>query len=304
MTGAFEEYSVIHKEKYFDIIYHKDFNWLGINNHSSEHLNVEILELEKNYSLQGLHSLKMFNFLSVPVNEVKELFIITSDSSSKEIFFYKCIIGDNIKVIDLNKINNYEENLNLVVFTGHGGGGTSIVVKLLRYLGVHFGDDCGSITNRKAHESVSFRHLSYLLNDEENQGEIFNSLSKIMSVYNIKYQGLNCFKDIKISQKLIHLSKFIESYKVVSILKEPNNYFNTPEGERFYNSSKIELMEYQRPLVEGVPMFHLDFYKFFTDYTYVNKVLNFIGHDKLIDTEEEFIDLKNKIDFNEKALER
>jgi hypothetical protein len=125
-----------------------------------------------------------------------------------------------------------------------------------------------------------------------------------MSVYNIKYQGLNCFKDIKISQKLIHLSKFIESYKVVSILKEPNNYFNTPEGERFYNSSKIELMEYQRPLVEGVPMFHLDFYKFFTDYTYVNKVLNFIGHDKLIDTEEEFIDLKNKIDFNEKALER
>jgi hypothetical protein len=304
MTGAFEEYSVIHKEKYFDIIYHEHFKKLGINNHSSKYLNVELVDLKKNYSLQGLHSLKILNFLSVPVNEVKEITIIISEPSTKEIFFYSYYFdGLTYKLVDLNKNKNSTVNDRYVVFTGHMGGGTSVVVKLLRYLGVYFGDDCGDIDNRKTHESISFRHFSGLLDHSEPNDNIFESLNKVKSIYNIN-EGLNCFKNVKISKNLTYFSNIIKDYKVVSVIKEPNNYFNTPEGERFYNSSKIELMEYQRPLVEGVPMFHLDFYKFFTDYTYVNKVLNFIGHDKLIDTEEEFIDLKNKIDFNEKALER
>jgi hypothetical protein len=54
--------------------------------------------------------------------------------------------------------------------------------------------------------------------------------------------------------------------------------------------------------LEGTPVFHLDFYKFFTEYTYFNKILKYIGSDNLLENEEHLEKIKEIIKFDNKVL--
>lgn len=299
----FQNYNTVLSEESFDIIYYEKTNWVGINNRSHPYINIEFIDLDMNFSLFGSLRLKNLNFKSNKIESGKKYIIIVSLEGLDEIFIYNVELNDG--KLYIHKISNLTENndkLNFVIFTGHMGGGTSVVVKMLRYLGLYFGDDCGNIENRKTHESVSIRHcINHMLN-ENGLSYPINSFKKVMSVYKYEENEINCFKNIFISQKINEFSEMINDFKVVSIIKNPNSFHNSGEGQRFSETTESERMKFQRPLVEGVPMFHLDFYKFFTDYNYVNKVLKFVGSDKRINDFMEFKLLKNKIGFDERAL--
>lgn len=299
----FQNYNTILSEESFDIIYYEKTNWVGVNNHSNPIIIVEFIDVDRNFSLFGKHILKSLNFKSNRIEPNKKYMIIVSLEGLDEIFIYNVELNDGNLYID--KISNLTENndkLNFVIFTGHMGGGTSVVVKMLRYLGLYFGDDCGNIENRKTHESVSIRHcVNHMLNEN---GLLYpiNSFKRVMSIYKYKENKINCFKNISVSQKINEFSEMINDFKVVSIIKNPNSFHKSSEGKKFSETTELERMKFQRPLVEGAPIFHLDFYKFFTDYNYVNKVLKFVGSDKRINDSMEFKLLKNKIGFDERAL--
>jgi len=206
-------------------------------------------------------------------------------------------------VTKINKTIDFDYNNVMTFFCGHEGGGTSIVVKMLRYLGIHFGDDAGPITNRKAHESISITSIITHIDDNTPTHECRSLFNQIWNIYNYKDKNINCFKRPDILGKTIKLGEVFPNCKIVSIMRKPNGFFSKAEGKRFNEKSELDLMYYQRPLVEGTPMFHLDFNKFFTDYSYVNKLLKFLGSDNFLNNEQELEQLKDKINFDNRVLQ-
>ena len=207
----------------------------------------------------------------------------------------------------VNKINHYQDfdyKKPINIFCGHEGGGTSIVIKLLRYLGLHFGDDCGLITNRKAHESISIASIITRINDELPTYVGRHLFNQIWSVYGYKENLINCFKRPDMLNKTIKIGEIFPNSKIVSIMRTPNGFYSKEEGRKFHEKTEVELLKYQRPLVEGTPVFNLDFYKFFTDYTYVNKLLRFLGSDNFLNNEKEFSELKELINFDDRVLKK
>jgi hypothetical protein len=239
-------------------------------------------------------------WVSIPIpSEVLILYITINDN----VFFHYKVDGNNIT--DITHKINFNFNLPITFFTGYQGGGTSVVVKLLKYLGIYFGDDSGDITNRKTHESISMMSILDDINEDLPILVFRDRFNSVMSLYNYKEDTINCTKRPSMGAplNLIKLGEIFPNSKFVSVIRKPNNFKSTSEGNNFNNASNESILLGQRPLVEGNPLFHLDFYKFFADYTYVNKLLKFLNCNNLLSSQKDLEYLKTLINFNNKALE-
>ena len=214
--------------------------------------------------------------------------------------------NDNIYIYIYNFQNNRFDKLTplpynfknpFIFITGHSGGGTSIVAKSFKYLGINLGKDSGEFLNRKNHESYSFR---FWLSNIFSKGKITN-FGLVISSYNYTPGGINAIKITDISKISARLSNTFPNSKFISIIKPKSKTTFSPEGERFNSYNELDIYREQHPPIEGNPIFHLNWVKYFTDYNYVNKVLEFIDYPNKI-TQEEFNVMLDKIGFDDSKL--
>lgn len=220
----------------------------------------------------------------------------------KEFKIYN-IIDD--KLVEVLSNDNLGFSLPFVCLTGHSGGGTSIVAKSFIYLGMHMGADCGDFSNRKAFESVSIRFFIDQILHSSEDSPVNSCISKALASYKYKHDKINCFKitDLESKNNLangIGLSKLFRDIKFISIVKKSKGTGASKEGTRFNEASELDIYKQQHPKVQA-PIFHLDWYKYFTDYTYVNEVLEFIGADIRL-TRGDFEEMLDFISFDNKTL--
>lgn len=279
-------------------------NGVCLENISDTVLKFYFMDRKKSFNLYEPSSiLKPFNWVSCFIDDIDviDIYIYIND----KFYVYEFNCKSDIKSV--KKINEYAEfdfNLPITFIVGNMGGGTSIVAKLLRYKGIHLGDDCGEINMRKPHESMSFKMaVRPLLDDLNSSSDIKNNINQIFNLYNYKKDRINCVKLPNLSLVSIKISNIFTNCKFISIQKRQNNFTTTAEGNEFNNKHEIQILKQQRPLLEGNPIFHLDFDMFFTEYSYTNKVLKFLGSDNLIKSETEFNELKNKIQFDSRVLQ-
>jgi hypothetical protein len=211
---------------------------------------------------------------------------------------YYRFTGDEL--VRYNPIES-DHTLPYIILTGHSGGGTSIVAKSFRYLGAHLGDDVGDFENRKIHESHIFRSWAHRIINQEPLS--LNGFDMVCSVFNPKPDKINVFKcpNLQKTGASIRLSNLLPNVKFVSVIKEKSNHTYSVEGIAFNQKHEIEIYQEQHPRVEGSPMFHLDFNKYFTDYQYANKVLSYIGLNVVL-TQETFNDMLKAIKFETNRL--
>lgn len=222
--------------------------------------------------------------------------------TDKRTFFDIYLIKDDIDLVKL-PLSNFKLDSPLVCIGGHSGGGTSIITKSLNYLGIHIGDDSGDFSNRKAHESVSFRtylfHCFSTIEDEH----LLKSLQSVFSSYNYIPGKINAFKltDLENNNISLKLSQTFSNIKFLSVIKNKTSPSSSPEGERFNNTQEFNIYKQQHPTVEGCPMFHVNFHKYFTDYNYVNKVLKYLNSDVVLN-EDSFNKMLVNINFDNTKL--
>lgn len=233
---------------------------------------------------------------------INRVYIGTTKNEFK-IYKWDPINPENTKLLDTHQ--DFDFNSPFILFTGHAGGGTSIIVKFLRYLGVHFGDDCGNITIRKPMESSSFRVWWNLLSTPHSIKDLRKSFKSILGSYNYKKDKINAVKVVTeepTNQALI-AGNVIPNLKVVGIVKSPSNKKpTTSEGKKFNIKSPESVLLTQLVQVEGNSMFHLNWDKFFTDYQYCNKFLDYIGVEKNFLNQEELNKFNKKIGFDPSYL--
>lgn len=296
---------IIHEEKNLFTIFYTEDNTTGIGIHNtSKDIKLKfIFNLKRGFNLRTDNDLNPIVWKTVYNLDYEDMLL--SVLYEKKVLFYEITYIDEIPQIRvLDDYVNFDYSKPFNLFCGHEGGGTSIVVKMLRYLGLHFGDDCGPITNRKSHESASITAvIKHIDNDTPTYigRELFN---QIWEIYNYKEGQINCVKKPNLKDKTIKLGEIFPNSKIVSIMRTPNGFYSNEEGRKFHEKTEVELLKYQRPLVEGTPVFNLDFYKFFTDHTYVNKLLRFLGSDNFLNNEKEFFELKELINFDERVLKK
>lgn len=188
-----------------------------------------------------------------------------------------------------------------IILTGHSGGGTSIVAKSLRYFGAHLGDDVGKFENRKIHESHIFRSWVHRITNHKPLS--LKGFDIVCSVFNPDPNKVNVFKcpDLQKSGASLRLSKLLPNAKFVSVIKEKSKQTSSREGKQFNSKEEIEIYQEQHPRVEGSSMFHLDFNEYFTNFQYVNKVLQYVGLDIVL-TQETFDKMLSEIKFETSRL--
>jgi len=184
-----------------------------------------------------------------------------------------------------------------VFITGHSGGGTSIVAKSFKYLGINLGKDSGEFSNRKNHESCSFR---FWLQNIFSKGRV-DDFGTVISSYNYLTGTINAIKITDISTVSARLSNLFPNSKFISIVKPKSKTTFSKEGERFNSHDELDIYKEQHPPIEGNPIFHLDWVRYFTDYNYVNQVLEFIDYPNKI-TQEEFNTMLDVVGFDSSKL--
>jgi len=214
-----------------------------------------------------------------------------------------CYSFDN-EIIEKKRIEyNFKFSSPLVCISGHSGGGTSIVAKSLRYFGVHLGDDAGRFENRKNHESVAMRRvLMALFKETEDEDRLKDLVHQGMVGYKYKNKKINAFKLTNISEVSKKINQVFPNIKFLSIQRQQNkNHFTTPEGRNF-QEKEIEKINKEIFLpLEGAPLFVLEWEKYFSDYKYAQKVLNYIGLDIEL-TPNRFKKMLDDIKFDNKKL--
>lgn len=278
---------------------------LGIINSTDKNIRFHVIDLKENYNVYGTNEYINPNSwsLTFPKGKYKDcryvnIYVQCYDNN----YVYFCDLDDVHSIKKINMSIDFNYSLPFCFVIGSQGGGTSIVTKLLRFLGVHFGDDCGDISIRKAHESISFKFALFSSVENLNKSNLKRNFNQLLNVYNYRQDKVNCVKLPALNKYTIEISELFTNSKFISVIREKNNYFSTIEGEKFNNTSDIDLLSIQRPLIEGSPIFHLNFDRFFTDYLYVNKVLKFLSVDKKLESNDELEMLKNLVDFDSKVL--
>jgi len=210
----------------------------------------------------------------------------------------------NDGVIEKQQVEyNFNFNSPLICISGHSGGGTSIVAKSLRYFGVYLGNDSGLFANRKAHESVAMRRVLMRLFHEIDDEDILKDLVyQGMAGYKYKDDKINAFKLTNISKVSKKINHIFPNIKFLSIHRKQNlKNWSTPEGRGFQESS-IENVNKEIFLpLEGAPLFIVEWKKYFSDYRYTQKVLNYVGLDIEL-TPGKFKKMLDDIQFDSKKL--
>ena len=206
----------------------------------------------------------------------------------------------------LFRIDPVEHDINspIVLITGHSGGGTSIVNKSLKSLGLHIGDDAGSWDNRKAFESIAFRtYLFHIFPNIQDSEILQETLNSAFASYVYKPEEINIIKlaDLENNQIALKMSQDFPNIKFISIIKQKSSETKSTEGVQFNNQGEYDIYKQQHPTIEGSSIFHLDWKKYFTDYKYVNKVLKYIDSDIVLN-EDTFNLMLKEISFDNSRL--
>lgn len=225
--------------------------------------------------------------------------------TDKETFFDIFHVKDNVLYRKVSPPNSEVDiNIPFTLVTGHSGGGTSIVIKSLRHLGAHAGEDCGQFSNRKAHESSSFRTwLYHFVGKNAPKKYIKSTLPIILDSYEYQPDKVNLVKLTDLVDNGLY-NKFIDIFpntKILSIVKPKSKNTQSREGKRFNESNEFEIYRQQHPSIEGTPIFHLNWKKYFTDFHYVNKVLQYLDMD-LVLTQVTFDEMLKAINFDNSKL--
>lgn len=272
----------------------------------SESAKIEFIRVSDNFCIyQNTVPYKHFAQAFVKIDNSYRLYIREKSKYEIDFTVYDIIVNENdYEIKKLEPLKYFDFNNEITLITGSAGGGTSIVTRFFKFLGAHAGDDSGEIKIRKPHESYGFKTWVIGLDDNFTNNYHKNNFYKIANTYNYKENKINIVKIPESESKLNILGDIFPNLKIITIIREQNNFYNTNEGKRFNNMDKFELFKKQHPIVEGQPVFNLDFYKFFTDYNYVNKVLKFLRLDCTITNENQFEFIKENINFDNKVLEK
>lgn len=291
-------YSPIDTDKLkVEIIIDTDNEKVLIKNLDSKHLYVELFNAKRTFGPV------CWNFGGVYHHEFECNLEYKNEWSIDTILIHK---NDNIHIYNFDFQNNRFNKLTplpcnfqnpFIFMTGHSGGGTSIVAKSFKYLGINLGKDSGEFSNRKNHESYSFR---FWLHNIFSKGK-FTDFGIVTAAYNYTTGGINVIKITDISKVSARLSNLFPNSKFISIVKPKSKTTFSKEGKRFSSRNELDIYREQYPPIEGNPMFHLDWVKYFTDYNYVNQVLEFIDYPNRI-TQEEFNTMLGKIGFDNSKL--
>lgn len=223
--------------------------------------------------------------------------------TDKESFFDILLIKDGVLY---RQVSNETLDLNLpfTLITGHSGGGTSVVAKSLRYLGAHTGDDSGDFSNRKTFESTSFRTwLYHFVGKNAHINKVKETYPTILSSYDYQVGKVNIVKLTNLVDNGLfnRIESIFPNIKVLSIVKPKSKTSFSREGKQFNNADEFEIYRQQHPPVKGTPIFHLDWRKYFTNYAYVNEVLEYLGMDVSL-TQETFDEMLKAINFDNSKL--
>ena len=241
-------------------------------------------------------------------NELEEVDTIYCGSNRNEFQIWNFDLENykNTQVID--SYQKFDFNDPFILLYGHTGSGTSILVKFLRHIGIHFGDDCGNIDIRKPMESSSLRVWWWFVESDHTIEEKQKSFQSILGSYNYKKNKINSFKLLndKPTNQVLKFCNIIPNTKVISVIKKPSKKTTlntTKEGASFNMKNELDVNKIQYPTLEGNPIFHLDWNKFFTEYEYCNKLLKYIGSDFRFEDQESFRTFTlSKVGFNPKYL--
>jgi len=283
-----------------EIIVDTELNIIKLSNLGASSLFVRFIDNPKNWGIYK-QELGENQFCCCILNDEKDINIYINEDG--DLYCYHIIInGDEYTLEKINEEEYFNFNNPITLVTGHSGGGTSIVVKLLKVLGVHFGEDSGLISIRKPHESIGFKIWIETIEEENSNVLLRKKFKQISKTYSYKKDLVNAFKMPNIPEKIIKISEVFPNLKIMSVIKKPSLIQTTKEGIAFQNKTEDEIKKMQYFNIEGNPIFHIDFYKFFTDYQYVNKVLKFLEFDILLTSQNDLEYLKKEINFDEKVL--
>lgn len=249
---------------------------LFIENNTPKDLGWELFWVEGNFGSQmpavkprGWYKLN----LDTSPPRIKDSTLVSFLTYKGELFSYR-IKGDQL--IKVEPIN-LPLSSPFICIIGHQGSGTSIILKSLIHFGVHAGDDCGDFSNRKAHESVVLRMWNNYVRCGNYDKEIIKeSFYNVMGTYNYQKGKINVFKDLHMGDS-IGLVNFLPNIKFISVIKHQHKNTLSPEGKKFSQADELEIFKTQNPQLEGQPIFHLDWNRYFLDIKYCEKLLNYIG---------------------------
>ena len=287
----------------------KSNNSIIVKNLKTKELKVEFIRLSDNFCVYNNNiATGMFSSCFTDENENYRVYIKETDDFHIDFYIYDVIRTKTEPLCyEINQIppsDFFDFNNEIYLITGSAGGGTSVVTKFLKLLGAHGGDDSSVFETRKPHEPMGFKLWVSSLTEKIPIFYHKQNLNKVISTYNYKQGVTNIIKIPECEHQLSLLGEIFPNLSVITIIREQNNFFGTNEGKRFHNMDKSELHKKQFPIIEGLPVFNLDFYKFFTDYNYVNKVLRFLKLNHTISNEHQFLFIKEKINFDERALKK
>lgn len=279
-------------------------NSIIVYNTNSEKLKVEFVNLDT-YFCHYQNTIECNLYSKLFLNDLKNIRIYIREENKFNLDFH--IYEIQIKNMDYTIVKfdseySFDFNKPLSIVIGSSGGGTSIVTKFLKYMGVHFGDDSGFFESRKPHESYGLKLWLYGLKEDYPIIHHKDNFLKVVSSYNYKNNKINAFKAPDSHNNINILGEIFPNLKIISVIKKQNNFYNTKEGKIFNELDIIEKYDRQNPYLEGYPIFHLDFDKFFTEYEYVNKVLKFIGVDSMVHNNKQLDSIKFNINFDNRVL--
>jgi hypothetical protein len=278
--------------------------WIRVDNLYNELLKVEFIDVPTNYCLYQSSNIKTGFSVCLYQNSkkiriyIREHFIGGIDLHVYDVIFYV----DTYELIKLENDDSFNFDGELVLIHGFAGGGTSIVTKFFKSIGMNAGNDSGPLMLRKPHEAYGVKLWIGGLDSNLPINYHKQNFLKVSKTYGFQRDNINIIKVPESHLIIDQLLQIFPNLKILSVIKKPTNYSVTTEGERFNQQSELEIYKVQYPHVEGGSIFHIDFVKFFTDFHYTNKVLNYLGCNEPIKNQEQFEFIKKQIDFNPKVL--
>jgi len=279
-------------------------HWIRVDNWYNELIKVEFIDLSTNFCIYQSSNIKTsFSVCDYQNSKKVRIYIREHFTGGIDLHVYDVIFyDDTYELIKLEKDNSFDFDGEFVLINGFAGGGTSIITKFFKSMGINAGNDSGPLILRKTHEAYGVKLWIGGLDSNLPINHHKQNFLKISKTYGFQSENVNIIKVPESHLIIDQLLQIFPNLKILSVIKKPTSYSVTTEGERFNQQSELEIYKVQYPHVEGGSIFHIDFVKFFTDFHYTNKVLKYLGWNEPIKNQGQFDFIKKQIDFNSQVL--
>lgn len=280
-------------------------HWIRVDNWCNELLKVEFIDVHTNFCIYQSSNIKTgFSVCDYQTLKKVRIYIREHYTGGIDLHVYDVIFyDDTYELLKLEKDDSFDFDGELVLINGFAGGGTSIITKFFKSIGMNAGNDSGPLVGRKPHEAYGFKlwigGLDYRLPTKHHK----QNFLKISKTYGFQFENVNIVKVPESHLVIDQLQQIFPKLKILSVVMKPSGNSVTTEGQRFRRQNELDIYKVQYPHVEGASIFHLDFINFFTDFHYTNKVLKYLSWDEPIMNQEQFEFIKKQINFDSKVLE-